>query len=120
MKRQYPVALPYIKGLSEELQRIFRSHGVSTYHKPFNTLRSLLVKPKDKPVKEKKCGTIYSVSCENCQKEYVGESGRTLGIRFKGEVVAAPAAAAAAMAVAVRAVTALGATTAVTQALATV
>ena len=82
-ERKVPVALPYIKGLSKELHRVFKQHGVSTYHKPFNTLRSLLVKPKDKPVKEKKCGTIYRVKCEDCEKEYVGETARTLGKRFK-------------------------------------
>ena len=30
-----------------------------------------------------KCNTVYSVKCDNCDKEYVGESGRTVGIRHK-------------------------------------
>ena len=81
--RKYPVALPYIKGLSEQLQRVFKSHGVNVYHKPFNTLRSQLVKPKDKPDKLKKCGVIYSVKCDVCNKEYIGETARTLGVRYK-------------------------------------
>ena len=34
-----PIALPYSKGLSEELRRVFRSYGCSTYVKPGNTLR---------------------------------------------------------------------------------
>ena len=81
--RKYPVALPYIKGLSEQLQRIFKQHGVNIYHKPFNTLRSQLVNPKDKPDKLKKCGIIYCVKCDVCDAEYIGETARTLGIRYK-------------------------------------
>ena len=42
------VPLPYVHGLSEKLTNIFHSHGVGTYHKPYNTIRSLLVHPKDK------------------------------------------------------------------------
>ena len=81
--KKFPVAIPYLKGLSEELQRVFKSHGVPTYHKPFNTLRSLLVRPKDKSKKEKQCGLLYSVKFKECNKEYVGETARSLGTRFK-------------------------------------
>ena len=75
------IGLPYIAGLSEELQRVFKNHGVSVYHKPTNTLRSLLVKPKDKQNKKDKCGTVYMVTC-SCDDLYVGETARALGKRF--------------------------------------
>ena len=42
------VCIPYISGLSEQLQRVFRSHSVPSYHKPCNILSSLLVSPKEK------------------------------------------------------------------------
>ena len=54
-----PIALPYIRGLSENLQRLFRTHGIPTYHKPFNTLRNVLVKPKDNIPKDQQCGLVY-------------------------------------------------------------
>ena len=42
------IPLPYVYGVSEKLTKIFREHGVGTYHKPYNTIRSFLVHPKDK------------------------------------------------------------------------
>ena len=52
--------LPYIKGLSEN---IYRDHGVtvSTYHVPINTIRSILVNPKDKTLDANKCGVVYII-----------------------------------------------------------
>ena len=82
-QQKIPVGIPYISGLSEKLQRIFRSHGIPSYHKPQNTLRSLLVRPKDKTPKEKQCGLIYSFTCKECETEYIGETARSLGTRFK-------------------------------------
>ena len=82
--RKFPASIPYILGISEQLQRVLRSHGVPFYHKPFNTLRSLLVSHGDKTQKE--CGvcTVWSVVCE---KVYIGETARTLRVRFKGELM---------------------------------
>ena len=81
--RKIPVCLPYVPGTSEKLHRLFKAHGVPAYHKPFNTIRSLLVNPKDKPQKEKQCGVVYSMKCVQCGKLYIGETARSLGARFK-------------------------------------
>ena len=77
------VGLPYVKGLSEKLARMFKQQGINAYHKPQNTLRSLLVHPKDKDPMEQKCNTIYQLTCSGCKAQYIGESGRTLEIRRK-------------------------------------
>ena len=74
---------PYIKGISERLQRAFKSHEVTLIHKPVNSLRSQLVRVKDTTVNLKKCGTVYQIHCEKCNKEYVGETARSLEIRVK-------------------------------------
>ena len=79
---KHPVCIPYFSGLSEQLQMVLRSHGVPSYHKPCITLRSLLVSPKDKS-KEKQCGVVYSIKCSECDQEYVGETARMLGTRFR-------------------------------------
>ena len=81
-KEQPPIGIPYIKGISEPIQRVFRKHGVSIYHKPINTIRQLLVHPKDKTNREQKTGVIYQIDCETCKGTYIGETARTLGKRL--------------------------------------
>lgn len=78
-----PMALPYIKGTSEKLARIFSTYGVAVYHKPFNSIRSQLVKPKDRTATEKQCGVVYHIKCNDCDNTYVGETARSLGTRMK-------------------------------------
>ena len=75
--------LPYVRGVSEKLQRAFKNHGIKTYHKPFNTMKSMLVNPKDKTPITKKCGVVYHIPCQDCDKYYIGETSRSLGTRLK-------------------------------------
>ena len=81
--RNPPIALPYIKGVSESLTRVFKKQGVHTYHKPINTLRSILVHPKDKTPKEQQAGTVYHIPCKSCPDTYIGETARLLATRME-------------------------------------
>ena len=47
VKQNYPVVLPYARGISEQLRSVFRSFDISAYFKLTNTLQQLLVHPKD-------------------------------------------------------------------------
>jgi len=76
-------SVPYIKGISERLQRAFKSHEVTIVHKPVNSLRSQLIHVKDKTENLKKCGTVYHIHCNQCNKQYVGETSRVLETRIK-------------------------------------
>ena len=78
------LGLPHVAGLSEQLGRVFKLHNVHLYHKLSNTLRSMVVHPKDKIQKKNQCGTIYHITCgNNSRHTYIGETKRTLSQRFK-------------------------------------
>ena len=68
----------------KSLIRIYKSHNLHMYHKPANTLHSMVVHPKDKTPKEHKCGTIYNITCDtDSSHTYIGETKRTPSQRFK-------------------------------------
>ena len=75
------VTAPYVHSFTEKIQRIFTKHGVATVVKPQTTLRQVLVHPKDKVDKRKKAGVVYKIPCNQCEKVYIGETGRQLGTR---------------------------------------
>ena len=65
----------------------FISHITHMYHKPTNTLCSIVVHPKDSIPKEHKCGTIYNIMCDiDSSHTYIGETKRTLSQRFKEHI----------------------------------
>ena len=49
IQRTYMV-VPYVKGLSESLENVCRKHGVQVYCKGGNTIKSLLMAPKDNAI----------------------------------------------------------------------
>ena len=81
------VVMPYQRGKSEHIRRIFQRHKVNVCFRPQRTLRQILVHPKDKPNKQEICGPIYHIKClgrskEECEHGYIGETERTLKARF--------------------------------------
>ena len=60
-----------------------RKHRVAPVVKPQTTLGQLLVLPKDEVEKQKKAGVVYKIPCSQCEKVYIGETGRQLGTRIK-------------------------------------
>ena len=82
-QRKKRIAIPYIRGISEATERIFRKYDIATAMKPCSTLRKELVHPKDKVDKLKTSGVIYGVPCKDCDAIYIGETGRPLATRIK-------------------------------------
>ena len=80
--KKIPVVIPYIKGFSEQIRRVLGKYSIPTYFKPTNTLRQLLVKPKDPVDKENVVGPVYKIKCEECEATHAGETERSLKARF--------------------------------------
>ena len=76
------ITLPYIKGISETTTRLLKTFGIGVAHKPTKSLHSILCKPKDEMAKEDKTNIIYKINCTNCNKHYIGQSGRPLHLRL--------------------------------------
>ena len=79
------IVVPYYAGLSENIQNIGRKFGVQVHCKGGTTIKNLLMVPKDKDPMLKQSGVIYRYHCDrvDCDEEYIGESSRTFGERFK-------------------------------------
>ena len=86
VERRGKVVLPYVKGISEKMARIFKRYDIETIHKPSTKLKSLLCnKMKDKVEMLDRTGAIYYDWCkkgEECNErkknDYVGETDRVI------------------------------------------
>ena len=79
------IVVPYIQGMNKSFKNICRKHGVEMYFKGGNTIKDLLVQPKDRDTILQKTGVIYRFRCGrvDCDEEYIGESGRTFAEWFR-------------------------------------
>ena len=87
------IVVPYIQSMGESCKNICRKHGVEMFFKGGNTIKDLLVYPKDRDTILQRSRVIYRFRCGkvDCDEEYIGESGRTFAGRFREHMkVASP------------------------------
>ena len=79
------ITVPYNQGLSESFKNIGKKYGIQVHFKSGRTIKDELVAPKDKDHITKKSGIIYRFKCDwlECDEEYIGETSRTFGERFR-------------------------------------
>ena len=79
------ITVPYQRGLSESFKRTCNNHGVQVHFKGGTTIKNLLMAPKDQDPIKNRSGVIYRFKCNRveCDDEYIGESSRTFGERFR-------------------------------------
>ena len=85
VKNKGHIVIPYTQGLCESIKKICGRYGIQTHFKGGRTIKSLLVSPKDKDPMVNKSGAIYWYQCGDlgCDEEYLGETSRTFGERYK-------------------------------------
>ena len=71
--------------LSESLKKVCSRHGVQVYFNGGNTIKNLPMASKDQDPIQKKSEVISGCKCDrvDCDEEYIGESSRVFGERFK-------------------------------------
>ncbi len=74
--------LPYIKNVSELVERHLRKHQIQLAHKPTTTLRNQLVHPKDRVGYLDRKEVIYKIPCGSCNAVYCGQTGRSAATRL--------------------------------------
>ena len=79
------ITVPYNEGLSETFKNLCKRYGIEVRFKSGKTIKDELVAPKDKDHITKKSSVIYRYRCDmlECDEEYIGETARTFGERFK-------------------------------------
>ena len=85
IKRKCHIVVPYSQGISKSLKNICQRHGIQIHFKGGATIKNLLVLSKDKDNITKKSSVIYWFKCDkiDCEEEYIGESSRTFGERYR-------------------------------------
>ena len=79
--RNIHIVVSYTKGLSEFLKNICGKMRIQVHFKKENTIRNLLLAPKDKDTFTHKNGVFCRYKCDRLEydEEYTGESARTFG-----------------------------------------
>ena len=82
VKSKGHIVIPYTQGLCESIKRISGRYGIQTHFKGGSTIKN---PPKDKDTMASQSDAIYWYQCGNltCDDEYIGETSRTFGERYK-------------------------------------
>ena len=84
-KNKGHIVIPYTQGLCESIKKICGRYGIQIHFKGGRTIKNLLVSPKDKDPMVNQSGAIYWYQCGDlgCDEEYIEETSRTFGERYK-------------------------------------
>ena len=79
------ITVSYSEGLSESVKNICKKYGIQVHFKSGKSIEDELVAPIDKDHLTKKSGIIYRYKCDRleCDEEYIDETARTFGERYK-------------------------------------
>ena len=84
-QQNFPI-LPYIKGITEPLTRILKSHDIQVTNKRIKTHKQEFPAPKFRPPKDDQCNVAYKIPCASCPWKCVGETKRSFSTRKKEHI----------------------------------
>ena len=78
IQKCFYISVPYFPGLSESFKKIFKYTPVQVCFKGVNTLKSILMHPKDRISNDQKKDLVYHWECkaDGCTSSYIGETSR--------------------------------------------
>jgi len=80
-ERRCTLSLPYNELTKTFIRPILNTQNCQVAYKASNTIRSSLVKTKPRIRNDESAG-IYSIPCHDCERIYIGQTGRTLKERL--------------------------------------
>ena len=83
IQKHFYISVPYFPGLSESYKKIFKYTPIQVCFKGVNTLKSLLIHPKDKISTNKDIVYHWECQADGCNSSYIRETFRALGKRVK-------------------------------------
>ena len=86
IQKHFYISVPYFPDvLNESFKKIFKYMPVQVCFKGVNTLKSMLMHPKDKISSDQKKDLVYHWKCkaDGCNSSYIGETSRALSKRVK-------------------------------------
>ena len=77
------VILPYVKWVTETLQRFLKYNEITTALRPHQNIRITLVHLNDKVQDSRETDCIYQIPRKSCNHTSIGETGGTFGTRLE-------------------------------------
>ena len=76
-------SIPYVKGVSETITRVLKPLNIRTVCRPHPMKWTMMRGAKDTLPQSEQPGAVYALGCMECNKVYIGETGRTAKVRAK-------------------------------------
>ncbi|XP_071576680.1 uncharacterized protein [Temnothorax nylanderi] len=77
------ITVPYVKGVSEDIRRIFDTVHLDTIYTIPKKLEGIIKSGKDKLDKDNETELVYKMDCSDCDAIYIGQTKRHLITRVK-------------------------------------
>lgn len=86
-EQNYFYKIPYVRQLSEKIKQTLTSENINIAFKSENTIKKkFFTKLKSRTPIDLQSNVIYQIPCKNCDKSYIGQTGRYLNTRKKEHI----------------------------------